>query len=195
MGRRRSIYASNSGSRRPVWPSSSSTVVVISSALVASLVLLGTRESAWVVRELQGLDVSEASNLAIALFACVALLVGIHQVFISREVSALSAYESYHLACLEHPDFSCGRVDWRRCGEQRRECYTTFVLFALMTGERVIKLFPRDRTWIHAVKDDIRIHRDFIASEGFRPYRENQYWRICRLIEEVLAEGTEEGRS
>lgn len=188
MGRRRAMYARNAGTRRPIWPSSSSTLVVIAITLIAALALVGTRESAWVARELRSLNVSEASDLAVALFACIALLVGIHQIFISREVSALSAYESYHLACLEHPDLSCGRVDWRRCGEQRRECYTTFVLFALMTGERVIKLFPRDRTWIHAVKDDIRIHRDIIASESFRSYRENQYWRICRLIEEVLSE-------
>lgn len=181
-------WANNPGAKRPL------PFGVILAALLAGIVigLVGAsgvmRRDAWLAHQLRDLNLSGACNLALAIFAGIALLVGVRQAYISREVSALTAYESYHLACLQYPDLACGRVDWRRSGVQRREHYTTFVLFALMTGERVIKLFPRDKTWLHALKDDIRIHRDFISSDQFRIYRENQYWRICRLIEEVIRE-------
>ncbi len=179
----------NPGMRRP-WPDRYVLLWFLSllSLLVAAAAFVFF-ETEWVAREVRTLDASDASNLALAVFAAIALIVGVHQVHISREVSALTAYESYHLACLQYPDLACANVGWKRCGEVRREHYCTFVLFALMTGERVIKLFPRDPTWIHAVKDDIRIHRDFIASDGFKSFRENQNWRVCRLIEEVLEEG------
>ncbi len=133
-----------------------------------------------------GVDIVTAvANVAIALFAGIALFVAIRQIHISREVSSLSAYESYHLACLQYPDFATGL---RACDPAKRDCYLTFVLFALMTGERVLKLFPKDETWIYAVKDDIRLHRDIIASDYFRGYREHQDLAIRQLIDEVLAE-------
>jgi len=132
--------------------------------------------------------ITAGSSAIVALFAGIALIVGVRQVHISREVSALSAYESYHIACLQYPEFAGGMTDWRRASSQRRDCYTTFVLFALMTGERVLKLFPRDDTWIYAVKDDIRLHRDIIGSDEFRGYRDHQDPLIRQLIEEVVDE-------
>lgn len=132
--------------------------------------------------------INTLANLIIALCAGAALIFAVRQIHISREVSSLSAYESYHLACLQYPEFATGLLDWRECDPIKRDCYLTFVLFALMTGERVLKLFPREETWIFAVKDDIRLHRDFIGSPDFKEFRENQDPAIRRLIDEVLSE-------
>jgi hypothetical protein len=128
------------------------------------------------------------TNLMVAIFAGIALFVGIRQIHISREVSALAAYENYHMACLQYPEFAGGRLDFVACDPKKFDCYCTFVLYALMTGERVLKLFPDDKDWIYAVKDDIRLHRRFIRSDHFVGYRNHQHETIQRLIHDVLAE-------
>ena len=132
--------------------------------------------------------IGSASNVLVAIFAGIALFIGIRQVNISREVSALSAYENYHMACLQYPDFAGGRINHSKCDPKTLDCYLTFVLYALMTGERVLKLFPADETWVYAVKDDIRLHRSLIASDYFAGYRAHQDPVIRALIDEVLEE-------
>ena len=128
------------------------------------------------------------TNLLIALFAGVALIVAVRQIKISREISALAAYENYHLLCLQYPRFAGGRLDYENSDPDELDSYIVFVLYMLMTGERIFALFPREPGWCHAIEDDIRIHRRFIASEQFREYRENQEWQIKSLIDKVLSE-------
>lgn len=134
------------------------------------------------------------AEAVVAVFAGVALFVGLRQVRISHEVGALEAYENYHMTCLQYPQFSSGRLNFERCSATERDCYLTFVLYALMTGERVLRLFPKDQTWVFAVKDDIRLHRRFIASPHFRNYRRFQDRMIRWLIVEVLKEKTKPKR-
>lgn len=132
--------------------------------------------------------ISTAADVVVAVFAGVALWVGLRQVRISHEIGALQAYENYHMACLQYPAFASGRLDFEKCAQEKRDCYVTFVLYALMTGERVLRLFPRDPSWVHAVKDDIRLHRRLIVSSAFRHYRRQQDTAIRRLVIEVLCE-------
>ena len=128
------------------------------------------------------------ANVLIATIAGIALYIGWRQVHVSRELSALEAYENYHLVTVEHPKFAGGTIDFEKASSDERECYSCYVSYALMTGERIMSLFPRDEGWVEAIKDDIRIHRAFIASDHFTPYRENQTDRMAELIREVLAE-------
>ena len=58
------------------------------------------------------------SNLAIAIFAAIALYIGLRQVKDSREVSALSAYENYHILCLQYPKYSIGLQNFDELSEE-----------------------------------------------------------------------------
>ncbi len=132
--------------------------------------------------------ISAMANVVVAIIAGIALYIGWRQVHVSREISALEAYENYHLVSLDHPKFATGNIDFDKASAEHRECYSCYVSYALMTGERIMSLFPHDEGWVEAIKDDIRIHRSFIASDHFKSYRDNQTERMSELICEVLAE-------
>jgi hypothetical protein len=135
--------------------------------------------------------ISMIADVVVALFAGAALVIGWRQVRISRELSALEAYEHYHLLCLQHPKFSGGAFGFEACSAQDRDSYCTFVLFALMTGERILNIFPRNESWRESIRDDIRIHRRLIRSTHFEAYKRNQVRPMSDLIDEVLAEPEE----
>ncbi|MEQ1882786.1 MAG: hypothetical protein ABL878_17665 [Burkholderiales bacterium] len=133
------------------------------------------------------MSLADICNLLLVTFAGIALYVGLKQVAISREISALSAYESYHMTCINHPEFSAGFA-FDKASELEIERYRMFVLYALMTGERILNLFPKDKLWIFAIEDDVRIHQEFLSSDHFRPYRGKQDPKMSALIERVLSQ-------
>jgi len=137
---------------------------------------------------LQALSI--VTNVLLTLFAGIALYVGYRQILISNEIAARSAYESYHLLCMQHPRFSAGMVDPATCSAEEQEAYTVFVLYMLMTGERIYTLFPKDRGWLFAIEEDVRNHRRFISSPLFAKHLANQEWVTAKLIRRVLAEDT-----
>jgi len=132
--------------------------------------------------------ISAIANVAVALFAAIALWVGWRQVLLSREMSALEAYENYHVVAVEHPEFASGRFDFEAAAPDEVERYCLFVHFVLMAGERVLRLFPNDRAWTFAVEDDVRIHRRFISSVYFEEYLAYQDPRMSVIIQRVLKE-------
>jgi hypothetical protein len=134
------------------------------------------------------LDISTISNLSVAIFAGVALFLAWQQIKISREMSALSAYENYHILCLQYQNFAGGRFDFEKCTADERDAYTVFVLYTLMTGERIFTLYPNDTGWRHAVKDDVSLHYKFISSPYFEEYRANQQDLMKELIDEAIRE-------
>lgn len=129
-----------------------------------------------------------AANVIVASAASIALWIGWRQVSISREISALEAYENYHLLCLQYPKYSTGRIDFEKSKADELDSYTVFVLYTLMIGERIYSLFPNDKGWMFSIEEDIRIHRRFIASDIFSYHLHNQQWLIRPLIERVLEE-------
>jgi hypothetical protein len=132
--------------------------------------------------------VSIATNVLLTLFAATALYVGYRQILISNEIAARSAYENYHLLCLQYADLSCGDVNFEKFNSVDLDRYTVFVLYMLMTGERVYTLFPHDAGWRFALEDDVRKHKKFISSPHFAAHRHQQGWLTQDLIEHVLAE-------
>ncbi|HMG48251.1 MAG TPA: hypothetical protein VK614_12415 [Allosphingosinicella sp.] len=137
--------------------------------------------------------VSIVTNVLLTIFAATALYVGYRQIAISNEIAARSAYESYHLLCLQYPELSCGDIEYEDLGKEQLDKYTVFVLYMLMTGERVYALFPHDAGWAFALEDDVRKHRRFISSPYFAEHRSKQEWLTQALIERVLAEDAKAG--
>jgi hypothetical protein len=132
--------------------------------------------------------ISSIFNGLVAAAALAALYLGWRQVGISRELSALEAYENYHLTCLQYPEFSCGGVEFDKFDENHLRKYEVYVLYTLMMGERIFALFPNDVGWRYSICDDIRMHRQFIESEHFSEHLAHQGWKILPLIKSVLAE-------
>ncbi|HEX8123966.1 MAG TPA: hypothetical protein VF548_00110 [Allosphingosinicella sp.] len=132
--------------------------------------------------------ISAAADVTVAIFAGVALFIGWRQVGISRELSALSAYEQYHLASLQHPQFGSGTFNTDGASEEQLSCYRVFVSFCLMTGERILSLFPTDPFWRAAIKDDVLIHARLIRSPIFQKHLENQIPLMRQLIDEAFSE-------
>jgi hypothetical protein len=130
--------------------------------------------------------ISAVSNLIVAAAAAAALYIGWRQVTISREISALEAYEDYHRLCIEYPEFSDG-ADVDELSEIDKKRYVSFVLFVMMTGERVYSLFPNDDSWCDSLRDDFRTHRHLLEHEVFSTFR-RQKWLTGALLESVLAE-------
>lgn len=128
------------------------------------------------------------SQIVVALVAVTALIIAWRQVQASKQLSALEAYERYHILCLEYPNFGSGQVRLENAKRLETDQYCVFVSYALMTAERILMQFPSDEAWVEAVKDDIRIHRKMISSDYFKPYRHNQTAVVASLIEEVLSE-------
>jgi hypothetical protein len=132
--------------------------------------------------------------VVVALIAGLALYLAWRQIGVSRELSALDAYENYHSMCLQYPEFSCGNVPFKRFASAKRRQYEVYVLYTLMMDERIYALFPNDEAWLFSIKDDIRLHSEFIASPHFIEHLSNQGWKILPIIEEVLAESRSSGR-
>jgi hypothetical protein len=128
------------------------------------------------------------ANIVVAAIAALALFLAWRQIGVSRELSALEAYENYHSMCLQHSEFSSGKVDFASFDAAKRQQYQVYVLYTLMMDERIFALFPKDAGWIFSIKDDIEMHWEYIASPYFSDHLANQQWKILPLIQEVLAE-------
>jgi len=131
---------------------------------------------------------TNVANITIAGAAAAALYLAWRQIGISRELSALEAYENYHMMCLQYPQFSNGNVDFEGFDKIELSQYTVYVLYTLMMVERIHALFPNDEGWRFSICDDIRMHKKFIASEVFSRHLANQQWAILPLIMTVLRE-------
>jgi hypothetical protein len=128
------------------------------------------------------------ANILVSVTAALALYLAWRQIKISRELSALEAYEKYHEMCLQFPQFGSGHVDYEQLSKSDSRAYVIWVLYTLMIGERIFALFPKDEGWCFSIMDDIRMHRKFIASEHFAYHLQGQGWTITPLIKRVLDE-------
>ena len=128
------------------------------------------------------------ANIVVAVTAGAALYLAWSQIKLSRELSALDAYERYHEMCMEYPQYVDGSLDYKTLNATERSCYETFVLYTLMIDERIYSLFPDDDAWHYSIMDDIRSHKPFIGSDDFGHHLEGQGWTITPLIKRVLAE-------
>ena len=128
------------------------------------------------------------ANIVVAIIACVALFLAWRQIGVSRELSALQAYETYHSMCLQYSEYSSGNVDFASFDAAKLQQYQVYVLYTLMMDERIFALFPKDAGWIFSIKDDIEMHWEYIASSHFADHLANQQWNILPLIREVLTE-------
>lgn len=124
----------------------------------------------------------------LAVTAIAALVVAWWQIGVSRELAALEAYEKYQLECLKYPEFTSGSVEFSNLSPEEQRRYESFVLYTLMMDERIYKLFPKDPGWSFSIKDDIRMHRNFLSSDYFAEQLEGQGWNFRPLITEVLSE-------
>ena len=127
------------------------------------------------------------ANLIVALVAMVALYMASRQIAISRELSALEAYENYHSMCLQYPEYSSGSVNFEKFDNEKLQQYQIYVLYTLMMDERIFALFPKDSGWIFSIEDDIQMHLGFIKSIHFKMHLENQNWKILPIIQRVIA--------
>lgn len=113
------------------------------------------------------------ANIIIAGAAAAALYLGWRQIGISRELSALEAYENYHMMCLQYPEFSNGDVDYEGLDKIELSQYTVYVLYTLMMVERIHALFPKDEGWHFSICDDIRMHEIYRLGRLFPPSRKS----------------------
>jgi len=125
-----------------------------------------------------------AAAVATAIVAIAGLFVAMRQIRSSREVEALNAYEKYHHLCLEYPEFGTGDFDWASAEPVERRRYFVFVLSVLLTIERILVLFPRDRVWRAAFLDDLDCHERFLRSDEFVMYQPAIDKAVLRLVEE-----------
>ena len=133
--------------------------------------------------------VSAIANLIVATVALVALFLAWRQISVSRELSALEAYENYYSMCLQYPHFSSGAVDFEKFNAAKLRQYEIYVLYTLMMDERIFALFPNDKGWIYSIEDDIRMHLSYISSLHFSEHLEHQNWKILPIIQRVIAVG------
>lgn len=126
---------------------------------------------------------SAAAGLGTFAIAALALLVGARQLGTAREMEALNAYEKYHHLTLDHPDLAAGNFDITAASQDERRRYVTYVLSMLLTLERVMVLFPRDRKWRAAFEDDLLPHQRFLCAEEFLWHRES----LSPLVERFIA--------
>jgi hypothetical protein len=128
------------------------------------------------------------ANLIVAVAAAVALYIGWRQIKISRELSAIAAYENHLALCLQYPRYSTGQIRFEDLSVEDLDGYIVFVHYVLTTGERIYSIFPNDKGWALAIEQDIRLHRRFIASKHFTNRLKYKTWRINTIIERVLNE-------
>lgn len=126
-------------------------------------------------------------NSATALFAVVGLLVALRQLRASREMNAQTAYEEYHHLVLQHSEIGVGLFNYDTASDIEKHKYRWFILSMLLTVERILTLFPRDKNWRSALEQDIVIHAPFLMSPAFAVHRESLDSRVCKLIDSVLA--------
>ncbi|CAN0481388.1 unnamed protein product, partial [Phaeothamnion confervicola] len=105
-----------------------------------------------------------------ALAAFCGLLIAWRQIGVSRQVAAQNAYEAYHHVVIASPQLGRGTFDFSRAKGDDRERYRWFVLSMLLTVERILTLFPKDKQWAVALEQDIILHHRFIESEWFEPH-------------------------
>lgn len=130
--------------------------------------------------------ISATSSIVVGFAAVAALILAWFQVRVSREISAISAYEDYHKLSLQYPEFGLG-ADHEKLSELDKRRYLFFVLYALMVGERIFLMSRAGREWTDAIESDVRLHKKFMLSDEFSTYRA-QDWAINPIIERVLAE-------
>ena len=137
-------------------------------------------------REAFHMDTGLLVSIAATSIALAGVIMAMRQLRISREMRAQDAYEAYHHLGLQYPELGTGLLDSARASELDRRRYVWFVLSMLLTVERILTLFPRDRHWRSALEDDIRTHAKLIGSTEFAPHRESLDPKVVKLIDHVL---------
>lgn len=130
------------------------------------------------------------AGVVTALIALFALFFARQQIRISREIDALNAYEKHHHLCLQYPEFCSGHFFETGKSPAAQSQYFTFVMSTLLTIERILVLFPKDKAWRAAFVDDLKRHEAFLRSEMFGPRRASLSPELLALIDRHL-----EGRS
>jgi hypothetical protein len=82
---------------------------------------------------------------------------------LAKEMDALNAYERYHELMLAHPDLAMN-FDFLNASEKEQNRYIVFVMSMMLTVERVLVLLPNDENWEPALRDDLRMHKQFLCS-------------------------------
>ncbi len=124
------------------------------------------------------------------LIAIVALFIARKQIRSTREVEALNAYEKYHHLCLLYPELGCGEFDYANSSIEERRRYITFALSMLLTVERILVLFPRNKVWRASFFDDFAQHEAFLRSSDFDEFRPTMDRGLLKLIDSFLRSST-----
>jgi hypothetical protein len=135
---------------------------------------------------------SDISSIVVGLIAVLALYLAWRQIAVSRELSAMEAYENYHSMCLQYAEYTSGEVEFEKFSPAKLRHYEIYVLYTLMMCERIYALFPDDAGWLFSIEDDIKMHLPFIKSEFFATQLDNQQWNILPIIKRVINEANRE---
>lgn len=160
------------------------TLVLVAAAVIASAA------ASKPIHEMFNLTIDDwtsigllAIALATTILAAMGLSIAARQIQTAREIEALNGYEKYHHLCLEYPDLACADFDHEGASAVDKQRYEVFVASMLLTIERIIVLFPRDKVWRAAFDDDIGRHAKFLGSDQFKRYRPTINPEVLELID------------